>query len=95
MLLEKLCYTKTNINFRDQVWNIPPPPQSIRSRTLFYPISIKPKSFIEDSDNLEHPKNVKSINNTTFSHLVSCRVIPRLATIEKRRCPEKCVLLEI
>ena len=24
MLLEKLCYMKTNINFRDQVWNRPP-----------------------------------------------------------------------
>ena len=25
MLLEKLCFMKTNINFRDQVWNRPPP----------------------------------------------------------------------
>ena len=23
MLLEKLCYMKTNTNFRDQAWNIP------------------------------------------------------------------------
>ena len=26
MLLEKLCYMKTNINFRGQAWNRPPPP---------------------------------------------------------------------
>ena len=39
-----------------------------------------PKIFIEDSSNLKHPKNVKSINNTTSSYLVSCRVIPRPAT---------------
>ena len=24
MPLEKLCFMKTNINFRDQVWNRPP-----------------------------------------------------------------------
>ena len=39
------------------------------------------KTFIEDSGNLKHPKNVKSINNTTGLHLVSC-VIPRLATMK-------------
>ena len=53
--------------------------------------------FIEDSGNLKHPKNVKSINNTTVSHLVSCRVIPRPATMkkgEKKRCSEKYMLLE-
>ena len=52
-------------------------PQSVGSRTLFYPVSIMPQTFIEDSGNL---KNVKSINNTTASHLVSCCVIPRPAT---------------
>ena len=56
-----------------------------------------PKIFIEDSSNLKHPKNVKSINNTTSSYLVSCRVIPRPATMrgEKKLCSEKYVLLEI
>ena len=52
------------------------------SRTLFYRISIMLQIFIEDSGNLKHPKNVKSINNTTVSHLVSCRVIPRPATMK-------------
>ena len=84
MLLEKLCYMKTNINFRDQAWNRPhpysPPSQSVWTRTLFYPISIMPKTFIEDSDNLKQPKNVKSIDNTTVSHLVSCYIITRPAT---------------
>ena len=37
------------------------------------------KIFIEDSGNLKHPKN---INNATGSHLGSCRVIPRLATMK-------------
>ena len=57
-------------------------PQSVGSRTLFYPISIMLQIFIEDSGNLKHPKNVKSINNSTVSHLVSCRVIPRPATMK-------------
>ena len=52
------------------------------SRTLFYRISIMLQIFIEDSGNLKHPKNVKSINNTTGSHLISCRVIPRPATMK-------------
>ena len=33
--------------------------------------------FIEDSGPPKHPNNVKSISNTTGSHLVSCRVIYR------------------
>ena len=61
MFFEKLCYIKTNINFRNSGTN---PPQSVGSRTLFYPMSIIPKTFIEDSSNLKYPKNVKSINNT-------------------------------
>ena len=41
-----------------------------------------PKIFIKNSGNLKHPKNKKSINNTKVSHLVSCRVIPRPATMK-------------
>ena len=41
-----------------------------------------PQILIEDSGNLKQPKNVKSINNTTVSHLVSCCVIPWPATIK-------------
>ena len=52
-----------------------------------------PQILIEDSGNLKHPKNVKSISNTTVSHLVSCRVIPRPTT--KKKCSEKYMLLEI
>ena len=59
-------------------------PQIVGSRTLFYPISIMPKIFIEDSGNLKHSKNVKSINNIMVSHLVSCRVIPRPDTMKGR-----------
>ena len=79
MLLEKLCYlkvpskTRIDLNFSDQ---------SFGSRTLFYPISIMPEILIEDSRNLKHPKNVKSISNPAVSHLVSCRVIPRPATMK-------------
>ena len=40
------------------------------------------KVFMEDSGHLTHSKNVKSINNTTGSHLVSCRVIPRPASMK-------------
>ena len=38
--------------------------------------------FIKDFVKLKQPKNVKSINNATDSHLVSCRVIPRPATMK-------------
>ena len=71
ILLEKLCYIKANINFGDAATD---PPQIVGSRTLFHPMSIMPKIFIEDSSSLKHPKNLKSINNTTSSYLVSCRV---------------------
>ena len=40
------------------------------------------KIFIEDSSNFKHAKNVKSINNTTSSDLVSCRVLTRPATMK-------------
>ena len=52
-------------------------PQSAGSRTFIYPISIMAQIFIEESRNLKHPKNVKTDNNTTSSHLVKSRVIPR------------------
>ena len=47
MLLEKLCYMKTNINFRDQARNRIPPIAG--SRTSFYLISIMLQIFSEDS----------------------------------------------
>ena len=44
-----------------------------------------PQILIEDSGNLKHPKNVKSISNATVSHLVSCRVIPRPTIMKGRK----------
>ena len=82
MLLEKPCHMKSNINFRDQAWNRRPAKCWVKE--LFYPISIMLKICIEDSGNFKHPKNVKSINNTTVSHLVRCRVIPKPTTMKKR-----------
>ena len=41
-----------------------------------------PQILIKDSGNLKHPKNVKSISNTTVYHLASCRVKPRSATMK-------------
>ena len=80
MFLEKLCYIKTNIYFRNPGTDLPPPAKCWVKD--FMPMSIMPKIFIEDSGNLEHPKNVKSISNTTSSYLVSCCVIPRSATMK-------------
>ena len=80
MLLEKLCHMKSKGISETKPGK--DPPEGVGLRTLFYPISIMPKIFIEDSGNLKHPKNVKSINNTTVSYLISCHVIPRLATIK-------------
>ena len=60
-----------------------------------------PKFFIVDYENLKTPKNVKSINNTTVSHLVSCSrpVLQYQGQLrwkgEKKICCEKYVLLEI
>ena len=51
-----------------------------------------PQILIEDSGNLNHPKNVKSIINTTVSHLISCQP-PWMG--EKKRCSEKYMILEI
>ena len=56
--------------------------QSVGPRTLFYPIGIMRQILTEDSGNLKHLENVKSINNTTVSLLVSCGVIPRPATMK-------------
>ena len=55
MLLEKLCYLKTNINFRDPGQT----PGKVLGQGFFYSITIMPKIFIEDSSNLKHPKNAK------------------------------------
>ena len=44
MLLEKLCYMKTIMNFRDPGTDRP---QSVGSRSLFYLITIKPKFFYQ------------------------------------------------
>ena len=57
-------------------------PWGVGSRTLFYPINIILQTFIKDSGNLKHPKNMKSINNATGSHIVSFRVIPKPATVK-------------
>ena len=75
----KICYMKANINFRVPGTDNP---QSVGSRTLFCPISIMPNIFIKDYCNLKHPKIVKSINNVTSSHLVSCRIISRPTTMK-------------
>ena len=47
MLLEKLCFMKTNINFRDQVRNRPPAKSWVKDFIL--PISIMLQIFTEDS----------------------------------------------
>ena len=65
---KRLSYYPQNITFQFYVSGIDRP-QSVGSRTLFYPISIMPQILIEDSDNLKHPKGVKSISNTAVSHL--------------------------
>ena len=85
IMLEKLFYRKTNINIRTPGTD---PPQSVGFRTLFYPMNIMLKNFIEDSSKLKQPKNVKSINNTTSPNLVSCRAIPKPATMKgwQKRC---------
>ena len=41
-----------------------------------------PQILIEDYGNIKHPKNVKSISNTTVCRLVGCRVMPRPATMK-------------
>ena len=81
MLLEKLCHMKSNINFRDQAWNRPPTECCVKDFILLH--KYHGQNFLSKIlATLKHPKNVKSINNTTVSHVVSCRVIPRPATMK-------------
>ena len=91
ILLEKLFHMKSNINSGTKPGT--DLLQSAGSKTLFYPISIMFKLFIEDSGNLKR----KTINNTTVSLLVSCCVIPRSATMKgwEKEVFWKIVLLEI
>ena len=79
MILDKLYYIKTNINFRTPGTD---PLQSVGFKTSFYPMNIMLKTFIEDSSKLKQPKKVKSINNTTSPNLVSCHAIPRPVTMK-------------
>ena len=65
MLLEKLCAIKSNINFGDQT--LEQTPTKFWVKDFILPMSIMPKIFIEDSGNLKHPKNVKSINRSNNS----------------------------
>ena len=80
-----ICYHKNFATWKLTYISSPKPgtgsPQSVGSRDLFCPISIMHKTFVEDSGNLKHHKNVKSIKNTKGSLLVSC-VIPRPATMK-------------
>ena len=81
---------RTDLNFSDQAWNRLT--ANCRFKNFNLPLNILPQILIEDSGNLKHPKNVKSISNTTVSHLVSCHVVPFFI---KKRCSEKYMLLEI
>ena len=58
MPLEKIYYMKTNTNFWDPGTD---PLQSVGSRTLFYPITIMPKTFIEDSSNIQKRLKILTI----------------------------------
>ena len=80
MLLEKLCCIKTNINFRDPGTD---PLAKCWVQDFLSAHEHHAQNFIEGSSNLKHLKNVKSINNTTSSYPVSCRVIPRPATLKE------------
>ena len=76
MVPEKICYIKTNKNFRDQTFNRSPAKCWIKDFIL--PHNYRAQNFYR---RFWQP-SVKSINNTTGSHLVSCRVIPRPPTMK-------------
>ena len=67
---------RTDFNFRDQAL------EETNHKVLGQGCLPHKYHAPEDSGNLKNPKNVKSISNTTVYHLVSCRVIPRPATMK-------------
>ena len=71
---------KNNNNFRDQAWNRSPAKCWVKDFIL--PHKYHAQIFIEDCSNLEQIKNVKSY---TGSHLASCCVIFRLATVKYKQ----------
>ena len=73
--------TRTELNFRDQAWNRPTTKCWVKDFIL--PHKHDAQILIEGSGNLKHSINVRSISNTKVSHLVSCRVIPRPATMKQ------------
>ena len=79
-LLYKLCCMKTIVNIRGQAWNRTRAKCWVKHFILHY--KHHAKNFIEDSGYFKHPKNVKSISNTTGSHLVSCYSITRPANMK-------------
>ena len=71
---------KTDLNFRDQAWNRPTTKCWVKDFILAHKHDAQ--ILIENSGNLKHTENVKSVINTSVSHLVSCRVIPRPANMK-------------
>ena len=72
--------TRTELNFRDQVWNRP---TTNKVKDFILPHKHDAQILIEGSCSLKHSKKVRSISRTKVSHLVSCRVIPRPATMKE------------
>ena len=86
-LLEKLCYlgvsqkTRADLSFRDQAYNRPTTKCWVKDFILTHKHDA-PNFNQRFWQPFKHPKNVKSISNTAVFHFVSCRVIPRSATMK-------------
>ena len=87
MLIGCFINTRTDLNFRDQVWNRPTTKCWVKEFFL---------SHKHHASNFN--RNVKSISNTLVSHLVSGHAIPKPASMkgwDKEVHSEKYMLLEI
>ena len=72
---------RTDLNFRDQAWNRPTTKCWVKDFILPHK-HYAPNFNQRFWQPFKHPKNVKSISNTAVFHFVSCRVIPRSATMK-------------
>ena len=78
MLLEKLCFMKININFRDQVCNKPPAKCWVKYVFHFTPSCSK---FLLKILSYFRKLKMQKTNNIVDYHLVSCHIISATSVV--------------
>ena len=79
MLFEKLCYIKTNINFRNSGTD----PSKVLGQGLYFIPYASCTKFLSKILATLNTLKYEKVYNTTVSYLVSCHVIARPATMKR------------